>query len=167
MNGLFIIKDWAHKYNFNKYNFIENTKFLPLCFNLDYQIKFNSIRRIGSNVQTEIILTEYSVLSACNGLTASLCQWFSITSMFIHLKSSAGSRDPYTENLSQLTIGLLSFVIFYSALIHSFWATGKKTLTEVIAQPSFPWYLHCAFIFIATMWMSFSSYLPKEQRHRG
>lgn len=87
-------------------------------------------------------MTEYSVLSACNGLTASLCQWFSITSMFIHLKSSAGSRDPYTENLSQLTIGLLSFVIFYSALIHSSWATGKKTLTEVITPPPFPWYLN-------------------------
>ena len=70
-----------------KYNFIENTKFPLLCFNLDYQIKFNSIRRIDSNVQTEIILTEYTVLSACNGPTASLCQWFSISSMFIHLKS--------------------------------------------------------------------------------
>lgn len=116
-----------------KYNFIENAKILLLCFNLDYQIKFNSVRRIDSNVQTEIILTEYIVLSACNGLTASLCQWFSISSTFTHLKSSAGGREPYAENLSQLTIGLLSSVIFYSALIHSPWTTGKKTLTEVFA----------------------------------
>ena len=72
-----------------KSNFIGNTKFLLLCFNLDYQIKFNSIRRTDSNVQTEIILTEYTqniyILNACNGLTASLCQWFSVSSMFIHL----------------------------------------------------------------------------------
>lgn len=66
-----------------KYNFIENTKFLLLCLSLDYQIKLNSIRRIDSNVQIEIILTEYTVLSACKGLTASSCQWFNLFNVYI------------------------------------------------------------------------------------
>lgn len=81
-----------------KYNFIQNTKFLLLCFNLDYQIKFNSIRSIDSNVLTEKVPTECTVLSACNCLTASLCRWFLIFSMFIHLKSSAGGMGNFIEN---------------------------------------------------------------------
>lgn len=128
MNALADVHKWIAYLSWKTeltYNFIENTKFLLLCFNLDYQIKFSNVR-IDLNVQTEIILTEYTVVGACNGLTASLYQWFSISSMFMHLKSSAGGRDPYTENLNQLTIGFLSLVIFYSAFMHNPWTTGKK-----------------------------------------
>lgn len=113
-----------------RYNFIENVMFSLLCFNLDCQIKFSRIRKIGSNVQTETMTTEHSVPHACNVLTAYLCLRFSISLMFIHLKSSGG-RDLHTPNTSQLTIGLLFLFVFYSALIHSPCTTGKEALTEV------------------------------------
>jgi len=94
-----------------KYNFIQNTRFLLLCFNLDYQIKFNSIRRIDLNVQTEIILTEYTVPSASNGLAASLCQWFSISLTFIHLKTSAGGRELYTAKPTDSRFAVLGYLL--------------------------------------------------------
>lgn len=81
-----------------RYNFIENVKFSLLCFNLDCQIKFSRIRKIGSNVQTEIMMTEHTVLHASNVLIAYLRVWFSISLMFIHLKSTSGGRDLYTPN---------------------------------------------------------------------